>query len=179
VNTGGKRSPGDAGPNKIYFVRAAQIHVRRQPMKLLAPIFQRVANPVNTFGFTFVYDGLLLPAIHGLHDFLGQLANLPDQLHESHPDEFQRVHAADRLRLGFGPGQSDALGFHEQQHDAADEHERTCDGRNEMIVRGGNVHPQEINFLSRSREAQARIGEHHNSQDDQNGCDDGFHVQAV
>jgi len=78
VNTGGKRSPGDAGPNKIYFVQAAQIHVRRQPMKLLAAIFQRVANPVEPFGFTFVQDGLPLPALHGLHDFLGQLANLPD-----------------------------------------------------------------------------------------------------
>jgi hypothetical protein len=61
-------------------------------MESFATIFNRVANPVKPFGFAFVQGGLPLSALYGLHDFLGQLANLRDQLRESHPEKFQGVH---------------------------------------------------------------------------------------
>jgi hypothetical protein len=76
---------------------------------------------------------------------------------------------------------SDALGFHEQQYDSADERERPDGGRDEMAVRGRNVHTKELDGFSWSREADARIGEHHDSQGDQKDCNDGFcvHIGSV
>src|ERR1017187_145980 len=62
---------------------------------------------------------------------------------------------------------SDTLRFHEQQHDAADEHKRTDRRRNKMAVRGRNVQPQKLDGLARGREAQARIGKHHNPKRDE------------
>jgi hypothetical protein len=71
---------------------------------------------------------------------------------------------------------SDPSGFDEQQDDSTHKHERADCGRNEMVVGGCDVHPEKLDGLSRSRETQARIGEHDDSQNDQTDCDDGFHV---
>jgi hypothetical protein len=86
-------------------------------------------------------------------------------------------------KIFFRPGcanfqirSSDALGFYKQQNDSTDEHERADCGRDEMIVGGVNVDAEKLDGLSRSREAQSRIREHDDSQDDQTDCDDGFHV---
>lgn len=71
---------------------------------------------------------------------------------------------------------SDPLGFHEQQHDSADKRERSDGRRDEMTVGGCDVQPKELDGFSRGREAQARIGEHHNAQGDQNDGYDRFCV---
>jgi hypothetical protein len=50
-----------------------------------------------------------------------------------------------------------------------------------MIVGGRNVHPEEVNRFSRSREADARIGEHHDAECNQRDCYDGFcvHIESM
>ena len=63
---------------------------------------------------------------------------------------------------------SDLLGFDHQQHDPADERERSDDRRDEVAVGGLNVHAEELDGLSRGREGDARVSEHHDAQRDQN-----------
>jgi hypothetical protein len=50
-----------------------------------------------------------------------------------------------------------------------------------LIVRGRNVHPQELDGFSRGREADARVGEHYNAQGDQHDGNDGFrvHIESI
>ena len=59
------------------------------------------------------------------------------------------------------------LGFDQQQQDSADKRKRADRRRNKMTVRGGDVHAQEINGFTRGREAQARVGEHHDAERDE------------
>jgi hypothetical protein len=76
---------------------------------------------------------------------------------------------------------SDALGFHEQQHDSTDERERSDGGRDKMVVGGLNVHPEELDGFSRSRETDARINEDNAAEGDQKDSNDGFciHIESM
>jgi hypothetical protein len=90
VNAGAKAFAGDAGPNKIYF-RPGCANDSTSPtraIELLPAIFQRVANPVQPFGFTFVQSSLLLPLPDGIRDGFWNQADLPGQLDEGQPDKF-------------------------------------------------------------------------------------------
>jgi hypothetical protein len=82
-------------------------------------------------------------------------------------DSFDLRH---RLRLRS----SDPLGVHNEQHDSADERERSDNRRDKMADSGLKVHSKEFDRLSRSREGDARVSEHHDAQSDQEDGDNGF-----
>src|ERR1043166_7031154 len=75
-----------------------------------------------------------------------------------------------RLRSSGPPG------FHDQQYDPADERECSNYRRDKVAIGGLNVHSEEVDRLSRSREADARVGEHHDAESDQNDGSDGLCV---
>jgi len=77
-------------------------------------------------------------------------------------------------RLQFSS--SDPAGLYDQQHDSANQRDQSRDGRYKVVVGGGNVHSEELDGFSRRREAQAGIGEHHDSKDDQTNGSYGFYV---
>jgi hypothetical protein len=73
------------------------------------------------------------------------------------------------LTLPSGP-----LGVHHQQYDSADERQRS-DNRRDKVADGGlKVHAEEFDRLSRGREGDAGVSEHHDAQSDQKDCDNGF-----
>ena len=57
--------------------------------------------------------------------------------------------------------------LHHQQDDPAHQGQRAGDRWNEVAVRGFHVQTEEIDRLARSREGDARVGEHHDAQRDQ------------
>jgi hypothetical protein len=54
----------------------------------LAAILQRVANPVQPFGFIFIQDTLPLPLPDGFRDGFWNQANLLDPLDEGQVNKF-------------------------------------------------------------------------------------------
>src|ERR1051326_2741578 len=65
---------------------------------------------------------------------------------------------------------SGLLRIHDQQHDATGQRECADDRRDKVVVCGLEVHSEEIDGFSRSRESDARVGEHHDAQCDQYDC---------
>ena len=45
-----------------------------------------------------------------------------------------------------------------------------------MVIGGGNVHSKELDRFSRSFEAQAGVGQHHDAESNQDGCNNGFGI---
>ena len=86
-----------------------------------------------------------------------------------------------KMTVNLNAGAQDALcvrsgllGVYHQQHDPADERERSDGWRDEVVVGGLKAHSEELDGLSRGREGDARVCEHHNAQRDQDDCNDGF-----
>jgi hypothetical protein len=90
------------------------------------------------------------------------------------------IQPAFHFGTGFDFRSSDPLGIHKQQHDPADERKRSDDRGNEVAVSGLNVHSEEFDRLSRGREGDARVSEHHEAQNDQEDCNNGFcvHIES-
>jgi hypothetical protein len=59
-----------------------------EALKLLPAILQRVANPVQPFGFTLVQDDLPLPLLDGVRDVFGDRADLLDHLDNGQINQF-------------------------------------------------------------------------------------------
>jgi len=93
----------------------------------------------------------------------------------------QNINQFPGLRRWFRLHSSDPLGVHEQQHDPANERERSNDRRNKVADCGFEMHSKEVNGLSRSREGDARVSEHHNAQSDQKDRNNGFciHIESL
>jgi hypothetical protein len=72
------------------------------------------------------------------------------------PDSLSFRH---RIRLRS----SDPLGVHKQQHDPTNERERSDGGWDKVADCGLKVHSEELDRLSRSREGDARVSEHHDA----------------
>ena len=83
------------------------------------------------------------------------------------PDGLLCRHQASALPSG-------ALGVHNQQHDSAEERKRSNNGRDKVVDGGLDVHSEELDRLSRSRESDARISEHHDAKGDQEDRNYGF-----
>jgi hypothetical protein len=60
--------------------------------ELFPKILRRIANPVESLGFTFVSDSLLLSLFDGLCNGLGKQANAPNQLDGSPANVLYRIH---------------------------------------------------------------------------------------
>src|ERR1041384_6137982 len=75
---------------------------------------------------------------------------------------------------------SDPPSFHNQQHDTSNESKCSGDRWDEVAVGGPDMHAEELDRLSRGREADARVSEHHDAEGDQNDRNDGFcvHIES-
>jgi hypothetical protein len=75
---------------KCIFIRAVQMFQISfdAGVKSFPAIFQRIANPVQPFGFVFVQDSLLLPLPDGIRDGFWNHADLLHQLDNSHINQF-------------------------------------------------------------------------------------------
>jgi hypothetical protein len=85
-----------------------------------------------------------------------------------------------RFGTGFDFCSSDPLGVDKQQDDSTNERECSDGWRDKVAVGGRNVHSEELDRLSRSREGDARVSEHHDAKSDQDDCDNGFciHIES-
>src|SRR4029077_12530969 len=70
-------------------------------------------------------------------------------------------------------------GFHSQQDDPADERDGSGDRRDKVAVGGFNVHTEELDRLCRRLEVDARVGKHHDAENDQDDRGDVFCVHNV
>jgi hypothetical protein len=94
VNTGGKAFAGRCRSEQNLFSSGLCKSFKcastppTSAIKSSPAILQRVANPIQPFGFTFVQDSLMLSLLDGIRDSFGNQADLLDQLEKSQANEF-------------------------------------------------------------------------------------------
>ena len=63
----------------------------------LSQIFQRIAYPVEPFGFSFIQDSLPPALLEGIRNSLGQQAGLFNQFDDGPANSFEWVHRLEAL----------------------------------------------------------------------------------